>query len=417
MQRLKFAVGLVAFWIVSTLGGLVLAATALPLVTGWDRVVLTSGSMQPLIDPGDIVLTQQASHPLAPGTVVVFKNPNKPGALITHRVIENLPDGSYRTKGDANAQADVSPVTPENVVGRGAMLVPVIGRPAIWVQQGYPTLAGAAAVVVLLLCWLSRYGLLSKYDPWLNQERTAPSENLRPRKTPGRRVSMTPGKKPWAGDAKSTAVALGALVLSLALVTVAALVMPPRLSTAAFTAHTSNSGNVLKVPCTSPLTVIATVDTYVTQNSQNGPNAPTEAGRAPELYVASHSQDQRTFLRFPLSAVPKGCTIATAKLRLYSKSSEGNRTIQAVQVVGDWNDTSTTWSNKPPTAAASTAATSPSGSGEREWTVTEQTREMAAFGEVNLQLNDSDETSRTNYRQVYSSLEGANPPKLELTLH
>ena len=176
MRRLKFAVGLMSFTVTTALAGFVFVATALPLALGWDRVVLTSGSMMPLIEPGDVVLVSKAEHPIQPGTVITFTNPNKPGSLITHRVIEVRDDGSYRTKGDANAQPDVSPVSQDMVLGKGTFLVPSIGLPAVWIQKGHTVLAAAAIAAVLLIALLSRYGLLRKHDPWLAPHGQGPSQ-------------------------------------------------------------------------------------------------------------------------------------------------------------------------------------------------------------------------------------------------
>lgn len=250
VQRLRFAVGLVSFVIVSMLGGLVLSASVLPLVTGWERVVLTSGSMQPAIDPGDVVLTSTAVHPLDPGTVIVFENPNKPGSLITHRIIENLPDGSYRTKGDANAQADVSPVAQDTVVGRGVTLVPAVGLPVIWARQGHPALAGAVAVLVLLLVWLSRYGLLSKYDPWLCHERAKPVENPKPRTAPSAEVT------PAAGAATVVMLVIAAGIWA-----------QPHPASGAFAASTVNSGNRITMAAAAPI--------YYLKTNSSGPTDPT----------------------------------------------------------------------------------------------------------------------------------------------
>ena len=55
MRGLKFAAGLISLMVVTALAGLALVAVVLPLVLGSERVVLTSGSMEPLIDPGDFV--------------------------------------------------------------------------------------------------------------------------------------------------------------------------------------------------------------------------------------------------------------------------------------------------------------------------------------------------------------------------
>lgn len=436
MQRLKFAIGLVALAVVSILGGLILAATALPLVAGWERVVLTSGSMQPLIDPGDVVLTTKPVHPLDHGEVIVFKNPTKPGSFITHRVVENLPDGSYRTKGDANAQADVFPVTQENVVGRGVTLVPAVGLPVIWARQGHPVLAGAVVMLVLLLACVSRYALLTKYDPWLHSEapntRAEDSESSAEQVIPlsvasrngaasalgswqgkygHREATISEGrrKSQWLGTriAKS---ALSALLPSLLIVTVTAAEIAPRFSAAAFTAHTANSGNTLRVPCKSSI-VTANADTFVEENLGH------PQGTSVKLHVAAHAQDQHTLLRFPVSAIPSGCTIVAATLRLYSTSSVAGRTIEAAMTTDSWSEATTTWSNHP--NAIGSPATSPSGSGVgwREWTVTEQTLAMASTGKVNFRLRDAGEATGTKQYQEYSSREGTNPPQLVLTLN
>lgn len=223
MQRLKFAVGLMSLSIVTMIAGLLLSSTLVPLAMGWERVVLTSGSMLPLIDPGDIVLAAKAQHPVAPGTVIVFENPNKPGKLITHRVIENLPNGNYRTKGDANTQPDVSSVTQDMVLGRGVLLVPALGLPVFWLQQGYPALTVSAVALVLLLAWFSRYGLLRRHDPW---------------HTPPVPDAPAPARR------KRTAPAVGAAVLITALAG-AAIWFAPNPAQGAHTAATANSGNQL----------------------------------------------------------------------------------------------------------------------------------------------------------------------------
>jgi signal peptidase len=225
MRRLKFAAGLMSLTVLSALAGLVLVATLLPLVTGWGRVVLTSGSMMPLIEPGDIVITTGVEHPISPGTVITFKNPNKPGSLVTHRVLEVRPDGSYRTKGDANPQPDVSPVARDMVLGKGTLLVPAIGLPTVWIQKGQPALAAASAAIVGLMILLSRYGLLRKHDPWLS-----PHEKKSPRNS---------------GKRRSTRWALPVGVLLAVGLAGAGIWLTPRPTLGAFAASSSSAQNLL----------------------------------------------------------------------------------------------------------------------------------------------------------------------------
>lgn len=86
-----------------------LAAWAvLPLLWGWDAYTVTSGSMAPLVRPGDVVVAGPAVHPdrLRRGTVVVLAPFRNGGAPVTHRIVDRLTDGSYQTKGDANPVPD-----------------------------------------------------------------------------------------------------------------------------------------------------------------------------------------------------------------------------------------------------------------------------------------------------------------------
>lgn len=250
MRRLKFVVGLMSLTMVTALAGLVLVATALPLAMGWDRVVLTSGSMMPLIEPGDVVIVSKVEHPIQPGTVITFKNPNKPGSLITHRVVEVRRDGSYRTKGDANAQADVTPISRDIVVGKGTILVPSIGLPAMWIQKGHSFLAGAAIAVVLLVAALSRYGLLRRYDPW--------------RVPHGHQVPRTI----WKGRLPKWAMPVGVL-LAVALAAAGSWITPkPTLG--AFTSSSSSAQNVLSTGA-APATSL-----YLKTNGTSNSNPPLD---------------------------------------------------------------------------------------------------------------------------------------------
>lgn len=124
-----------------------------PVVLGWTPTVITSGSMAPGVQPGDVVVT--APHDgdgLVPGQVVTFRDPAEPDRLITHRVVAEL-DNGYRTRGDANRTADSTPVPAGHVEGTARALVPLLGTPLLWARQGHilPVLAWLAATVLAVL--------------------------------------------------------------------------------------------------------------------------------------------------------------------------------------------------------------------------------------------------------------------------
>lgn len=126
---------------------------AVPATVGGEAsyVVLTA-SMTPAIAPGDVVLVDDVPpRDVRVGDVIVFEQQAGDSIPITHRVIavDRPADAppAFRTKGDANEDADLTPVTPDRLVGRVMFTIPLIGH----VIQFVGTPAGFVALVVLPL--------------------------------------------------------------------------------------------------------------------------------------------------------------------------------------------------------------------------------------------------------------------------
>ncbi len=143
--------------VVAVVGGLVLWSV-LPAALGWDSHVVVSGSMQPRIMTGDIVLTERIEPTaIKPGYVVAFPDPANPGRQILHRVESIDEDGKLVTRGDANQSADSTHVDPSTVQGFGRLRVPYVGLPVFWQAHGetvrlaifMTVLLGAVTFVVL----------------------------------------------------------------------------------------------------------------------------------------------------------------------------------------------------------------------------------------------------------------------------
>lgn len=138
-----------------TLLWLVLAILVFALV-GLSPVAIQSGSMSPLIKRGDVVMLGDVPElpdgfALTPGTVIAFHTPARPNdGLLTHRISMVSSDGTYITKGDANAGPDSDAIPPEDVVGVGRVVVPLAGLPAVWVAAGswLPLVAWALVTVL-----------------------------------------------------------------------------------------------------------------------------------------------------------------------------------------------------------------------------------------------------------------------------
>jgi signal peptidase len=88
-------------------------AFLLPSLLGYDRYVITSGSMTGTFDIGSIVFDKPVpTADLAVGDVITYLPPESSGVphLVTHRIVSIHSTGTgaptFRTQGDANPQRD-----------------------------------------------------------------------------------------------------------------------------------------------------------------------------------------------------------------------------------------------------------------------------------------------------------------------
>jgi signal peptidase len=106
-------------------------AYAVLTVVGYKPVAVYSGSMEPKIPVGSLVLDRAIlAKEVRVGDVITFTDPYVKGRLVTHRVIGVLqtPHGlAYRTKGDANPARDPWTIRLAGQVGRVSFSVPVAG--------------------------------------------------------------------------------------------------------------------------------------------------------------------------------------------------------------------------------------------------------------------------------------------------
>lgn len=113
------------------------AITLIPLLFGWGSYVIVTGSMEPGISAGDVVLVSSGYDAAnVVGRVVTFDDPAREDNILTHRVVAINEDGSLVTKGDANPTDDSVAVPPDAVVGMGRLLVQYVGLPVVWLHTG-----------------------------------------------------------------------------------------------------------------------------------------------------------------------------------------------------------------------------------------------------------------------------------------
>lgn len=121
----------------------------IPSVLGFTPVYVLSGSMEPVCSAGDLILIHP-SPAYEPGDVVTFQ---EEGELITHRIIAETKEGFW-VQGDANNVRDEKPVKSESVIGKVVLILPGVGRAAIFFRslRGLMLLASIVLVTAILTC-------------------------------------------------------------------------------------------------------------------------------------------------------------------------------------------------------------------------------------------------------------------------
>lgn len=96
--------------------------------------VIATGSMEPMIKPGDVILIKKTDN-VKLNDVIQFKRDD---ILIAHRIIDIVEDDkgkSYRTKGDNNSASDFDLVNGEQIKGKVVKVVPKIGWPTFLIKS------------------------------------------------------------------------------------------------------------------------------------------------------------------------------------------------------------------------------------------------------------------------------------------
>jgi signal peptidase I len=151
-----------AFWLVLGLALGLAAATTLPSVFGYRSFNILTGSMEPSIGVGAVVVDQPIKPTQArPGQVITFPDPSNHGRLLTHRLQRiSLRGGTVYavTKGDANDTVERWHVPAREDIGRVAFVAPGVGYARQWAAG----MGGRLAALTALVLW----GLSAIWDIW-----------------------------------------------------------------------------------------------------------------------------------------------------------------------------------------------------------------------------------------------------------
>lgn len=98
-------------------------------------VVIASGSMNPNIKIGDIVIVDQKYKEINEKDVIAYR---KDKLIIVHRVVKKVKYRDsylYYTKGDANSNIDDFVIEADMIVGKVESRIPYVGYPTVWFNK------------------------------------------------------------------------------------------------------------------------------------------------------------------------------------------------------------------------------------------------------------------------------------------
>jgi signal peptidase len=151
-RTLRPALGDAAVVAVTMTVSMAAVVTLTGLALGYRPLVVRSGSMEPAIMTGDLIVTLQTpAHALAAGDIVTFSDPTRGGASVTHRVRSLRTAGgtvAVETRGDANELSERWEVPSGATVGRYVGRVPAAGHLLIALSSPEARLAILAFLVL-----------------------------------------------------------------------------------------------------------------------------------------------------------------------------------------------------------------------------------------------------------------------------
>lgn len=111
---LIIAISLLAFYILSS---------NFQFSSTYQSFVVQSGSMEPAIMTGDIIVVKKKDKYYPNETITFFNNSRQ---IVTHRIME-INEDMFSTKGDANRAGDDDEIAKDQVIGKVVLVIPKLG--------------------------------------------------------------------------------------------------------------------------------------------------------------------------------------------------------------------------------------------------------------------------------------------------
>jgi len=120
-----------------------------PITGNYKVLIVQSGSMEPTIHTGSVVITKPAIT-YQVGDIITYGIISKTQTPTTHR-IHAIENGKFVTKGDANNAPDMSSVPANRIIGKVLFSVPYAGYVVDFARQplGFILIIGLPALMLI----------------------------------------------------------------------------------------------------------------------------------------------------------------------------------------------------------------------------------------------------------------------------
>jgi signal peptidase I len=153
-----------ASWLLAGFVGALLVVVAGALLLGDRAVVVLSGSMEPVLSPGDVLIERSVEpRQVKIGQIVTFHEPGS-DRMLTHRVRKIEARGSklvFVTKGDADNGIQRWSIDPGGELGQPLGRIPAVGRVVMLAK----TPLGLVGIVIVPLLLVAAWEIFRIWRP------------------------------------------------------------------------------------------------------------------------------------------------------------------------------------------------------------------------------------------------------------
>lgn len=153
MTKKFYTIGYFAFVAIVIFIAMILLASILPIPGKLEIKIVQSGSMEPTIKTGALVVIKPESS-YKEGDIITFGKDTKKDVPTTHRIIKSRVESGvliYTVKGDANNSPDPKEVRANEIIGKTLFSVPYLGYIMDFAKQplGFLLIIGLPALYIV----------------------------------------------------------------------------------------------------------------------------------------------------------------------------------------------------------------------------------------------------------------------------